>query len=404
MKNYFALQIKRAAKQLPSVVIVTLLLFLGLATVLYGVLSSFFGREGNHRYYVALVGDTDDTYLQWGLAAVQSIDDSRFSLEFVEMEEDAAKKALGKGEISAYVVFPEGFMEMAVTGIIEPITYVTAAGAEGITSIFKKEITELVTDIVVYSQKGVYGLQDALVANGTEQDMYTYMTELSLEYAELIFYRDTLYTVKELGVSDNLSTPQYYICAICVLMLMLVGIPFATIYIKSDYAFYRLLCSRGYSPFKQIVCEYLAHGLCLLLQAGIILLVARQIVMRFPGFLGYFPQNIGVRIIPVIIMIAAWNILLFEISENMVSGMIMHFFAVIGLCYVSGCIYPIYALPKVIQKFTMWLPTGLARGHLASCFTRNAAGGSLMGLIAYGIVFLGIAWRVRSRKTARVRG
>lgn len=404
MKKYFVLQIKRVAKQLPSVLVITLLLFIGLAVILYGALSMFYGGEGNKRFYVAIAGDTDDTYLRWGLSAVQSIDDGRFSIEILEMEESAAQKALEKGEISAYAVLPEGFMDNAVTGVIEPITYVTAAGMEGIASVFKKEITQLITDIVVYSQKGVYGLSDALQANGMGQDMYNYMTELSLQFAELIFHRDALYSVKELGISDGLSTPEYYVCAILVMTLMLIGIPFAAIHIKKDYAFCRLLRSRGFSSARQIGCEYTVHLLTLMLQVGILLLFAGLVLRLQPIFGESFPEDLPVKLIPVVIMVAAWNIMLFEVTDNMVSGLLLHFFAVISLCYVSGCIYPVYAFPKTIQQLAMWLPTGVARGYLATCFTYKAAGKSLMGLLLYSVLFIGIAIWVRLRKTARIRG
>lgn len=234
--------------------------------------------------------------------------------------------------------------------------------------------------------------------------MYDYMTELSLEYAELIFHRDGLYSVKELGMSDGLSTPHYYVCAISVMLLMLMGMPFAAIYIKKDYAFCRLLRSRGFSSAKQIGCEYTVHLLTLLLLTGVVLLTARVVLTGLPAAGESFPEDLAVRLIPVVIMVAAWNMMLFELSENMVSGLLMHFFGVISLCYVSGCIYPVYAFPKTIRQLAERLPTGLARSHLATSFTYEGAQDSLMGLLVYAVVFVSIALWIRFRKTARIRG
>jgi len=404
MKNYFILQIKRAAKQFPSVMVITLLLFGGLAVILYGLLATFFGGETTQRFSVAITGDTNDMYLRWGLSAVQSMDDSRFSLEILEMDEETAQKALEKGEISAYAVLPKGFMENAMTGVIEPITYVTAAGMEGITTVFKQEITQQVTEMVVYSQKGVYGMAEAMIANGTEEGIYDYMTELSLEFAELIFYRDTIYSVKELGISNGLSTPEYYVCAISLMLILLIGIPFAAINIKKDYAFCRLLRSRGHSAIKQIGCEYAVHLLTMLLQVGVLLLVAKLIMPFFSASREYFPKDMAGKMIPVVIMVAAWNMMLFELANNIVSGLLLHFFAVISLCYISGCIYPVYAFPTKIQELVAWLPTGVARGYLSTCFTFKDGGNSLIVMAGYTVLFIGVALWIRFRKTARIRG
>ena len=252
---------------------------------------------------------------------------------------------------------------------------------EGISTVFKQEMTQIITDIVVSSQKGVYGMADALVDNGTEDGIYDYMTELSLEFAELIFHRDKMYSVKELGVSNGLSTPEYYVCAVSLMLLMLIGIPFAAIYIKKDYAFCRLLRSRGYSSAKQVGCEYAVHLLTMLLQVGVLLLFAGLIILRFPAVKAQFPVDMATKLIPVVIMIAAWNVMLFELSNNIVSGLLLHFFAVISLCYISGCIYPVYAFPTKLQELVAWLPTGVARGYLATSFTYKDAGNSLWLLL-----------------------
>ena len=363
------------------------------------MLSAFMDSESNKQFYVAIVGDTDDVYMQWGLAAVQSVQDSRFSIEFLEMAEEEAQKALAKGEISAYAVIPEGFMEKVMVGIFDPITYVTSAGMESVVSIFKKELTGLITEMVIYSQRGVYGLQEVLTQENLQQDMYTHMTELGLGYTDFIIHRNELYSVNELGVSDGLGTPQYYICAIVVLLMLLMGIPFGVLYIKKDYAFCRLLRSRGYSPLKQVGCEYGVHLLCVFLQAGLILLTA-----RLGTRILVLPENLWVKLIPVAVMVAAFDCAVFELSDSLASGTILHFFCVIGMGYLSGCIYPAYVFPKMLQSVGNALPTGIARSYLASGFTGINAGECVGMLLAYSVLFFGAAWYLRNRKTAKVWG
>lgn len=409
MKKYFYLQLKRVAKIFPFVLAVTVALLVGLAAVLYGVLDMFDNSEDNKRFTIAVAGDTDNEYMSWGIAAMQTFDETRFSVDFVEMTEAKAQTALKKGEISAYVVIPEGFVEKAITGLVEPVTYVTSAGMEGLTTLFKKEITTLVTDMVVYSQKGAYGLGDALDNNGLEKISNTHINKISLEYTSLIFERDKLYSVTELGVSDGLSTTQYYICAILVMLFVLVGLPFAAVYIKKDYAFNRLLLSRGYSFGLQLGCEYGAHLIAMFLQSAVMLLTVIVMMGVMPemssgNLLTQVLGDVVLKIIPIVIMISAFNIMMFELSNNMVSGLLLHFFTAISLCYVSGCMYPIYAFPKIIKNIAVFLPTGIARSYLATCFTYDSSIYGLVGLALYAVLFYGIALLVRFRKTVGIRG
>lgn len=409
MKKYFYLQVKRVAKILPLVLAVAVALLVGLAAVLSGVLTMLDNSEDQKHFAIAVTGDTDNDYINWGITAMQSFDETRFSVDFVEMTESEAKKALGKREIAAYVVLPENFVKKALSGEIEPITYVTSAGMEGVTSLFKKEITALVTDMVIYSQKGAYGLGDALYDSGLGKLSHKHINNISLEYADLIFQRNELYSVSEVGVSDGLSTPEYYICAIAVMLFVLIGLPFAAIYIKKDYAFNRLLLSRGYSCRLQLGCEYGAHLAAMFLLAAVMMLA----VAVAAGFISetvssdLFAQVLGsfaVKIIPVIIMLSAFNIMMFELSSNLVSGLLLHFFSAISLCYVSGCMYPIYAFPKVIKALAAFLPTGIARSYLATCFTFDSSLYGLIGLLLYAVAFYGFALFLRFRKTVGIRG
>ena len=403
MKKYFNLQLKLCGKLLPFVLGVTLALVLGLGLILSGLLTAFRSNEESKVFKVAMSGDTDNTYLQWGLAALQMADDSQFSVSVLEMSREQAHAALEKGEISAYVILPEDMMEKALAGEdFEPITYVTSAGVEGISSFLKREVTKLVTEIVVYSQKGSYGLQELLEAHDPEAEIEDNMTALALEYADIIIHRDEFYKAEVLGVSDGLTTGDYYICAAVIILLMLMGLPYAAIYIRRDYALPRMLRSRGFSGARQLICEYGAHSLSMLL-LGAFLLALAAAALKVTGVETALPLGgLALGLIPVLLMIAALNMLVFTLSGNIVSGLLLHFFGAIGLCYVSGCIYPISAFPMAVQKVAGFLPTGIARQHLSTAFSGASGWGSLGGLVLYSLMFFGLALLVRVRKTAGI--
>ncbi len=376
--------------------------------ILSGIINIFTSQE-NNRFKIAITGDTNNPYLEWGMVAMSTIDESRFSMEFIEMTEEDAEKSLATGKISAYVVLPENFVENAMVGKVDPIKYVTTAGASGIVSMFKNEMTQIATNMVVYSQKGTYGIGDALIDNGLGDEADQNIFQISIEYVDLIFHRSELYTLEELGIASGLSMTEYFFCGISILLLMFMGLPYVTVYIKKDYSLNSLLVSRGYSSLMQLLCEYLSHLVSILILVFSIFAVFGIGRLFLPEYLTSFVTwdlflGFMLWLIPVIIMLSAFNIMVFELSDNIVTGVLMHFFASLCLCYVSGCMYPIYAFPKVIQQIAVILPTGLARGCLAGCFNDSVPIYELTGVLVYAVLFFGVALIVRNYKMKDKRG
>lgn len=410
MKKYLFLQIKRALKFLPFVLAVTLVLLIGLSAALTGLVAMFTNREDNLPINIAITGDTDNEYMKWGLSALQTLDETRFSINILSMTEEEAVSAMESGEVSAYVVFPENFIENAINGDVEPVKYVTTNGINDILTLLQNELTSIITKIMVYSEKGVYGVSDAIHYNDIDKDRWDYATRLSIEYVDLIIHRADVFKVKELGFSSGLDIAEYFICGITLLLICLMGLPYAIIHVRKDHSLERLLVSRGHSSFSQLLCEYISHLIAMLLLAFCVLGligIASEVLSDFIGGIidSDFLWGFAKLIIPVVIMLSAFNIMIFELCDNMVSAVLTHFFTALGLCYISGCLYPVYTFPVAIQKLSVFLPTGLARVHLSSCFTGDGSLATSLWLIVYTALFFLAALGVRARKTTfRSRG
>ena len=409
MKTYFALQWKRAGKVIPSVLIVTVVLFATFTILLSGLLSAYDSKSNTTPFRVGVTGDTDNEVLQMAMVAFQSFDDGNFSIEFVEMEREEADAGLQDGTLAAYLELPEGFMEKAMRGEMEPMYYVTSAGANNIVTMFKNEITALVTDAVVNSQQGSFGLEDALDDNDVKGSHGERVNELALEYVNLILKRTEALTVNELGISEGMRMREYYLCGMSLLFLMLLGLPFVTVYARQDRSLNALLLSRGVSGMRQVFDEWLSHFLSLLCLAALVfvpvLILTGRVehpvlqLVTFEEWL-YFV----LLFIPVLGMIASLDLFIFELGGNMVSSTLLHFFTVLCMCYVSGCFYPVYTFPKTVQTVEQYLPTGVARETLAVALTEGASLKPLIALTAYGVALFLAAWAVRMYKLRRREG
>lgn len=382
MKRYCLLQCKRIARYLPGALLAMLILFGGLMAVFSAAAQQ--DSDKKQKVQVAMVGTADDMMMQMGLTALKTFDSTQFAMEIVEMTEKEAHAALEKGSISAYMVFPEDFMDEAMMGHILPVRFITTAGAGSVVSVFKEEVTKVISQLLLDSQRGVFGMQDAM---GDLRVPYEgRLDELAFTFVDYILARDKLLSLEEMGISNALGFADYLLCGLFLLFLMLACLPFAPLMIRRDMSLDRMLSARGFRTLAQTLCDLGTY------LAGLLLLVA---VLKIPA--GILAPRLQLRLIPmlpVIFTVCSLSFLLYTLCTDLISGVLVQFFTTLALGFVSGCMYPIFFFPLPVQKLAQWLPTGAARDQLTACLT--GGGYDRVWLLwAYGLVFTALAAAVR---------
>jgi len=102
---------------------------------------------------------------------------------------------------------------------------------------------------------------------------------------------------------------------------------------------------------------------------------------------------------PACAMIAAFQILLYECVDGVVSGILLQFTAAIFTAYVSGYFYPSTFFPMTIQKIARVLPGGVAFSYAKGFFTEEGAGEALLLLLAYTVLFVSASAVLRKVRT-----
>lgn len=357
MKQYFILQWKRLARILPGALLILLILCAGAWLAMTALLHSDSADLLQQKFPVALCGTAEDSLLQLGITALQELDDTRFSIELLTMEEEQAKQALLSGRIDAYVVIPEGFVYGALRGNVPTMDYVTRPGNVGIAAMFQKEVTQVIGDILLAAQQGTFGVADALQGNGASELANEQMNQLCLEYIELALLRNGSYSLKNLGVGNGLELSDYLICGFGVFLLFLLALPFAPAVIRSDLSLNRLLTANGRSPWAQALTDWLVFFLGYLLLLGCAYIATAAIGIKLPfGLPG---------LLPTALLASAATFFLCVLARDAVSGILILFASVISMCFVCGCMYPISFFPETVQRLSVWLPAGVCREQLS---------------------------------------
>ena len=361
---------------LPGLLIISALLFVCLGAVFTAT-----GTETpESKFRIGIVGTVGDEYLELGIAAMQMMDSTRLSMELVTMEEAEAADALAKGDITAYVLVPENFMNAALSGTMIPLTFVSNTDAANFTTFIKEEITGMISDILLSAQKGSYGVGNALKDAGYGSIAGKHVGNASIEYVKYILDRGKVYNVSSLGLTSDLSLGNYLLCGLSVLVFLLCSLPFAPYVISRDHSLSQILWAKGCSPTRQILSQWGVYFLCMLIPAEILLFILQA--------LGADSSTLFLTALPAFFALSALSYFLFLLARDYMAGVLLHFFGTLTLCFVSGCMYPVYFFPVALQKVSAYLPTGLARAQLSSCLTGKTEFAAGLMLVLYGIVFL----------------
>lgn len=375
-------------------------LLLSASLLVFQQLSEFMKSDQEARFTISVVGNSNSRLFTAGITALKTMDSSRYSMDIQLTDEETAKMQLRTGQISAYAVIPEGFTKAARKGEILPISYYTTTSTVDVSALMRDEMTKVIEAVLKESQKGVFGGEQLLRENGYAQIALPKTNQLNIRYIDFIIGRSRMYKTNITGVSYGLNLMQHLLIGISVLLLCVLVMPLLCLTVRRDNSMLKMLRAAGKGSAKTAFCELSAMTLVFLAALGLVALAASLLSDRLPET-GLDLRAYTVSLLPVAVMICAFAFAVGELSGSILSAVTGFFFFSMALCYISGCMYPLYALPETLQKLAACTPTGAARAYLS-----NAAGGrsdfaSLAVIIGYIGLFFAISVAVRKHKLSK---
>lgn len=405
---FFFAQLKRAFYLLPLQMGVSFVICVCVG-VLAGLVVARGADEGQNRYRIAVVGNVSDTYLGFGIAALQSMDDSRLMIELIEMSETEAEEAFSQGELYAVMRIPEGFVDSIVNGKNDNyVTYMAAQGQKGLGSMVVGEIADVASTLVTASQSAIYGMQRSLIEQGRREEVSRETDRLNLMLINLVLSRSGFSEVEVLGYAEGLSLETYYFCRMLLLLLLLSGLFGSAFFVHRVTASAGMLHAAGVGAVSQMAGEYLAYlGLmcagfflpgCLLilgLERGALSLPEWEGMGAAP-FLALLPFLFAAAA-----MFAAFQLFLYELADGIVNGILLQLLCGVGMGYLSGYFYPAAFLPEKMRLLGEALPSGAAARFVEDAFLEKNVRGTGVAVIVWLVAFLLLAAVIRRRRILR---
>jgi len=407
--KYLKLQIKRAFKLYPSILIITLITLASIILTTTVLLHQNSNKEQT-KIQLGIVGDTSESYLGVGIKALQNLDSSRFSINFIELDEESAQKSLINREISGYLRIPDKFITDILYGNNTPVEYVVLNENTGFETAIMREIADIVSEWITRTQSSVSGLQSItkdVADSNAQKKLGKNITDMNLTYITEVLGRSKSYKVHEIGIADSISTEGYYICGLILFFLLIWGLSCNKLLIKNNLSIPRSLYSRGIKSGWQLLCEFAGFFVCTLTTL-LILSIIFGIVTQNNDFgikeletSGIFSSVVFIiKIIPVVIMISAMQMMIYELVPGTVNSVVLQFFVAIVLAYISGCFYPNYFFPDNIQKLSSLLPSGIGFSYMRKCLTDASITYEYASIGLYTAIFALLTLAIRNYRIA----
>ena len=392
-RKYFGLLFQRIKRIFPTVFVITFILLSLILIFCSAVLNKYNNSSDKQKVKIGLVGNVDGSYMDIGFTAVKNLDASRYTVEFIEMNEDVAKKQTLNGSIVGYIKIPDGLISSVEVGDDVKVEFITKNNTSSFGAYIINEIAHIGSDIVMQTQSAVFTVGDIAVEKGRSDDVEL-MDNLSVKYILQALNRSNIAEVVNLGISDRLSIGGYYLCGMIILFLMLWGISCCEYLFKNDFTLRKILYSNNIKATKQVACEYIVYFLF-------------TVLMMFMSFslVTYLSSvmNIGIKeiknivfadsavflfkCIPVILLFTSIHFILYELFNNRITVITVQIVFILIFGYISGCFYPSYFFPQTLQKIAAVLPVGVGFGYVKQCLGSNLSVETMLLTVLYSVLF-----------------
>ena len=406
-KQYLKVQLKRAGKALPGICLLTVFLTVGLLVLMKAMFLIEESKSENRIVNVGIVGDIDDTYLGIGIEVIKNMDGIRNLVDIQTMTEEEAKQAFASGDISAYLLVPEGFIDSVVYGENKQLTYVTNEAAQDIGGLLINELVGSISQMITMTQTSVQSMQSYMLEHDMRDGLWEATEGINIAYIEVVLNRMDMFELEELGISNSISFTGHLFTGILVLLMLLWGINSVSLLVRSENSLLKILHTRGLNSRKQVLSEV---GAYLVLQCASLLCVFICVIIIKAAFgLSIREWDVleagekllfVVKLVPVVMLTATMQALLYELVTNVVTGVLLQFVVAVSMAYVSGCIYPLSFFPEALQVLGAYSPIGVALRYLQKNLTYRNGWGEFCIMILYILLFVGLhIWKRNLRIT-----
>ena len=398
---YLALECKKYLLAFPKICggLCLILLLTGSYFLLNQLYSE--NREEKSRIQIGITADPEEPYLDWMIQTIESMKDLKHSCHFEFVSEAEGMKRLQSGRYTALFLIPPDYIRSLIDGEEAILRIRFCQGQTTIADFLVKELGNAASQIMLDTQAGIYAMQD-LYRENHWQNMSKDELSLNIRYLQKVLSRREIYRYEEIPATGTTTDRTHYFTVAILCFLTALGLTCTAVLHREPHVFVEKLDHCGLRHWQQILAKETAMILCfgeIYLFLTILLTVLSPWISGFNGLLHQSADSslhsmllTGgklLAIMPVLFVICAYILWIYEISPNNMSSILLLFISFICLAYLSGYFYPLSYLPYSIRQISAYLPTSVILNYSYHILCGTGAWLDLFEIFAYGILLYG---------------
>lgn len=395
---YMLLQIKSAFKFIPGLFAGTLLFaFIAFCIGMAGV--KYINSGTGLFFKIAVVLPADDKLVSLGFSMLTQMDSLDDYCEFIQTDDESAKKMLRDGEVYGIVYIPEGFVEDVLNGRNTPAVVILPDNP-GIETVVFRSVLNAGSDTLAYVQSGIYAMSDAYMQFGLSDRLSESSDELNDYYLRFVFNHSNIFNIRKVSPTGTLSGVQFYICSGITAIILFLGFLLGSFITSENRETSIMLKRSGISHFYACICKCLAMSLACTCIIAAMLFIIKPILrsLTVPDDIIYSLSLRNLLCLFFGIFIAvSYFFTVYTAAGSGLYGMLLLFCLNVVMLYCSGIIIPASYLPKLAAVAGKFLPSAYIKTLLDTIYTDTLSGITITAGAAYSVVFLLISAFIRER-------
>lgn len=381
-------QIKSTLRSMPRLIICTVIF--AAAVIALGICgNAILGRsmENTVTVKVAAVIPEGDSDIALAFNLIANMDSLKSVCEFETLDIDTALAKLDKGELSAIIQIPEGFIDSLMYGSNTPGNVIIPENA-GMESMLFCSLIGAGAQFLSYSEAGIYAVGDLLRLHDFSSSVSSAQDSLYDYYIAYTLNRGNFFKPEPVSATGNLSAAGYYICSGTVLMLLLCGMTVADRFSNRPAAVMESLrasrISKAYIRLSELVGVTLMF---FILFAALLLAAGGSFASE------YIELTAGGIFIFLVLTASVTSFIMFLccVADSGLVSVLLMFLSSALMMYASGRIVPSSYLPPAVERIGRLLPTyGWCR--LTESITAGEINAhALIMTVGYGLAFTAVS-------------
>lgn len=348
---YFKLELKRALKKLPNMILGAIVLGVLLGAIALFSGRALYGETKAGRISVGVVLPENDLAAKQAVSMISSLGSVKSLCDFTYVDRETGLEALGTGELYVLMEVPEGFVQDIMDGTNTPVKLVFPAGA-GLESRLFKELADAGAKTLSAAQAGIYAGDELCRIYGLDMKIGELETALNRIFMSYSLPRADYFRHYQVNAAGDVDVMQFYGISGFVLLVLLAAIPVSGYLRPWGTGMKRKLRLAGVGGAGRALGRILGLGLLLLtvvvpaagaavmwgqVQAGILALAGTAVLICLAS--------------------AAFVVFLYQAAGSLLGGIMLLFFAVSGQHFLAGGFLPLVFLPPALQGLAPVLPS-----------------------------------------------